>query len=216
MGKWGGYWMPGCKFVSLWKPETCGRAKGINTTQEWCSFRRLCSGCFGTWSCSCLSAGPFMCLRCSRKKMMFRLLCNVFFSLAPEPLWKPVVKLAVACAKALHLETSANMYVEMCTCVYSCFVLYSTISKVLLAWSPKSRSYVVKTPGWQIGLYLLLFKNHQLGCSKVSWFHSAVVTRTCTWYICRRKGRDKRALSWWIAQVRHSLSLTVCFGHSGL
>lgn len=58
--------------------------------------------------------------------MMFRLLCNVFFLWLPNLCEKQVMKLAVVSAEALvHLESSTDLYVEMCMCVCSCFVLYS-------------------------------------------------------------------------------------------
>lgn len=110
-----GYWMPSCEFVTLWKPETCGRRKRIATTQKWCRFRWLCHGCFGPWRCSYVSSNPFMYLRCSKEKMMFRLLCHVFFVWQPNLCKKQVLKTAVVCAQApVWLGTCTSVYVEAC------------------------------------------------------------------------------------------------------
>lgn len=76
-----------------------------------------------------------MYLRCSRRKMIFRLLCKVFFLWLPNLYEKQVVELAVVCVKALvHLEMSTNLCVEMCV-LCSCFILYSWFISAKFCWS---------------------------------------------------------------------------------
>lgn len=82
----------------------------------------------------CINWSLFLYLRCSKKKMMFRLLCSVFFVWQPNLCKKQVLKMAVACARAWgHLP----MCIYKCECM-ELVVQFVCVSKVLLVWSPKS------------------------------------------------------------------------------